>query len=260
MSWKPARFAKWRYVIPTRIFMSVVGCWAVAWGALVFPVFWQQSSIERIARHIVDGDPFRVELLTDLIPSVEAAEQMQYCRPVVRQAAALIWLRIVEQTIAAGERKLVDSHMDSLRQSVVRSLECSPADSFLWVALFWIESRQNGFRSRYASYLDMSYHFGPNEGWVGLKRNRIAFSVLEGLPPDLREAAVKEFVMLLDSGFVRETATVFLGPAWPVRNTLLPRLTRVMEGRRKAFANLLHTEGYEVDVPGIERAHPRPWR
>jgi hypothetical protein len=80
MSWKPARFAKWRYVIPTRIFMSVVGCWAVAWGALVFPVFWQQSSIERIARHIVDGDPFRVELLTDLIPSVEAAEQMQYCR------------------------------------------------------------------------------------------------------------------------------------------------------------------------------------
>jgi hypothetical protein len=259
MSCKPAGFAQWRYVVPARIFMFVVGCSALAWGAIVFPAFWQQSSLERIARHIVDGDPFKVELLTDLIPAVEAAERIQYCRPVIRQSAALIRLRIAEETIASGERKLVDSHMSSLRDSVLRSLACSPADAFLWVVLFWVESRQNGFRSSYVSYLRMSYRLGPNEGWIGLKRNRIAFSVFERLPPDLREAAVKEFVTLLDSGFVRETAAVFVGPAWPVRNTLLPRLTRVMEARRKAFANLLYTEGYAVDVPSIERPDPRPW-
>jgi hypothetical protein len=247
------------YLIAMRLLIVGVGCWAVAWGATAFPIVWRQSSIERIADHIVDGDPFKMEGLTEVIPGIEVAEQAEYCRPTTLRAGAVIRLRMAENIVAAGERELIDISMRSLSDSIRRSLRCAPADPFLWLGLFWVENARTGFSPRHLEYLRMSYRLGANEGWVGLKRNGMALAVFEQLPPDLAEMAIGEFAKLLDTGFYGEAVSIFTGPGWRVRDLLLPRLKKVAEVHRQAFAKALYTRGYDVAVPGVTHPESRPW-
>ena len=46
-----------------RIFFVVLGCGAVAWGAVEFPIFWQEFLPDRIANRILAGEQFKFEPL-----------------------------------------------------------------------------------------------------------------------------------------------------------------------------------------------------
>ena len=50
-----------------------------------------------------------------------------------------------------------------------------------------------------ANYLRLSYALGPNESWIALWRNRLAFSLFERLPTDLSDDALDEFIKLVDT-------------------------------------------------------------
>lgn len=236
-----------------------LGCGAVAWGATLFPRFWQESFIESLARRIEAGEPYNAQILAGLRPELAAIEDAAQCRPAAVEAAAIIRLRMVEEAITRGERATIDARMTDLRRSIHVSLACSPADPLLWTALFWLESTQNGFRPEYLEYLRMSYRLGPNEGPTGLKRNGRALALYEQLPPDLAEAALDEFAHLLDAGYEGEMVQVFTGPGWHVRSLILPRLRTVAALHRQAFEWQLHGQGYDVPVPGVARRLPRPW-
>ena len=45
-------------ILIARCFLLAIGCIAVWWGIAGFSVFWQQSSIERIANRVIAGEPF----------------------------------------------------------------------------------------------------------------------------------------------------------------------------------------------------------
>ena len=109
-------------------------------------------------------------------------------------------------------------------------------------------------------YLGLSYQLGPNEGWVALKRNRAAFAAFQQLPPDLAEHALSEFVSLLESKFYEQAADIFTGPAWPVRDVIVPRLKDVAEDRRRFFAQILSSRDYDVELPGIKFPEKLPWQ
>ena len=111
---------------------------------------------------------------------------------------------------------------------VIRSsLSCAPADPFLWLALYSVEVTENGFKPDYLKYLRLSYRLGPQEGWIALKRNPLAFAVFQQLPPDLGENAVNEFVaMLLESRFIDQAAEILIGPAWPERELILSQVAQ----------------------------------
>jgi hypothetical protein len=245
--------------IVTRASLLALAGAAIAWGVAALPTFWRQSALERTAAHVLAGDPFKPELLEALIPAVEAAEQADYCRPEATRSAAILRLRLAEQAVAEGERMSIDGRLAALRDSIRRSLACSPADPFLWVVLYWVESARNGFQPRYLDYLRLSYRLGPNEGWIGLKRNGLALAIFERLPPDIAELAISEFVGLLDTGFYPETAAILTGPGWRVRELLLPRLKDVNERYRQAFAREVYRQGYDVSVPGVPPRDTRPW-
>jgi hypothetical protein len=52
------------YIHLARSFVVVVGCLAIWWGITEFPIFWQVSSVERIASRIVSpGDTFNNDIL-----------------------------------------------------------------------------------------------------------------------------------------------------------------------------------------------------
>jgi hypothetical protein len=244
--------------IAVRISLVSVGFLAVAWGTQAMAVFSQQVTIERVAAHVVNGDPFKSEVLATLMPQVEAAERAVRCRPAGLHSAAIIRTRIAEQALSDGAD--VDASLLSLSDSIHRSLACSPADPFLWFVLYWVETNRNGFQASYLGYLRLSYQLGPYESWIALKRNRYALAVFQRLPPDLAQMAITEFAKLLDTGFFYpETVAIFTGPGWPERARLLPGLKDVGERHRQAFAKALYKLGYDVDVPGIARPDPRPW-
>jgi hypothetical protein len=259
MSTKLTSFVTTHYILLARSFVIILGCIAVWWGIVEFPVFWRESSAESIADRIIAGDPFKVEVLGRQLPIIDGIERSAYCRPAALRSAAIIQLRMVEAAASANDREYVDEHLKSLRNVIRGSLSCSPADPFLWLVLYWVESTENGSSSDYLKYLRMSYRLGPNEGWIGLKRNHVTFAVSEKLPVDLAEYAINEFVGLVEMGFYEQAAEIFTGPAWRVREQLLPHLQDIDERHRRAIADILHTKGYDVAIPGIESQSSRPW-
>ena len=197
MSTKLTSLGTAHYILLARSFVVIVGCVAVWWGIVEFPVFWRESSTERIAGHIVAGAPFKAEILTRQLPIMNSIERSAYCRPAALRSAAIIQLRMVEAATSANDQ--IDEQLKSLGNVIRSSLSCSPADPFLWVVLFWMENTQNGSDPTHLKHLRMSYQLGPNEGWIALKRNRIVLASFDALPPDLAEAGISEFVGLLSS-------------------------------------------------------------
>jgi hypothetical protein len=250
------RAANGLVVVAARIFLLTLGGGALLWAAFVFPIFWRESQIERIAPRLVDRELFKPELLNALLSTVDPNEP---CRADARRSAAIVQLRVTEQTLAAGQRLMIDTELGALHDAVLRSLACSPADPFLWMVLAWDEAALNGYQPDQLTFLRLSYQLGPNEGWIAIRRNRLALTMYENLTPDLADAALSEFAHMVASGFYWEPLDIFTGPGWPLRDKLLARLKDVPLRRREAFANALYNKGYDIDVPGVARRDPRPW-
>jgi hypothetical protein len=244
-------------LLTARTLLVIFGCAAVAWGLFALPIFVRQVPIERVATHVLEGDPFKPDVLAALMPQVETAERAESCNPVVTHSAAVIRTRMAEQAVVDGDK--IDTPLSALRGSILRSLACSPADPFLWVVLYWVEINRNGFQPSYLKYLRLSYQLGPNEGWIALKRNGYALAIFRQLPPDIADRTLAEFPRLLDSGFDIEAFNIFIGPGWSYRALLLPYLKGVAEIHREALARSLYKAGYDVTVPGITLPDPRPW-
>jgi hypothetical protein len=242
-----------------RLGAVIVGGIAVTWGVAVLPTSWPQSGIDRTAAGVLEGNSFKRDELNKLLPRVGKIESAEYCRPSGLRSAAVIRVRLLEDAIAAAERQSTDDNMSVLDDSIRRSLGCSSADPFLWLVLFWLENNQNGYGPTHLEYLRKSYQLGPSEGWIGLKRNGIAIALFDQLPPDLAEAAKREFVALVNSGLYSEMAAVLTGSGWRIRDQLLPRLKDIEERHREIFAGVLYRLGYDVEMPGVARPDPRPW-
>ncbi len=243
-----------------RIFIVALGCLAIGWGLLVLPIFWRQSAIERTTGAIIAGKPYRTEPLLGQLAIADAAEKSTYCYPEALHSAAILRLRLMDEAVSAKDQEKVQSQLGPLTDSITASLSCSPADPFLWLVLYWAKGAQSGFSPDHLKYLRLSYRLGPNEGWIGLKRNPVVFALSEKTPADLKEYAINEFLGLLKSGFYQQAVETFTGPAWWMHDELLQRLQNVELRHRRIFASVLHAKGYDVTVPGIERPGSRPWR
>jgi hypothetical protein len=241
------------YHILLRFFALVFGGAAIAWGVATIPVFWAQAPIESIARHIIRGEPYKYEALMGQMPAVETIENARNCRPIALWSAAIIRLRIVEQAAREEARQPIGGKMlGMLDNSAQRSLSCSAAESFLWLVLYWAERTQGKSMQDSANFLRMSYELGPNEGWIALKRNPLAFTEYQTLPPDLKTNAVTELVTLVNSEFYQPAADIFTGPAWPVRNVILRQLATLPPGRQEEFSRIVNKRGFDAKIPGLE--------
>jgi hypothetical protein len=259
MSSRPGNGTSRAGAIAARVVCLALGGGAVVWGVLVLPVVWRDSGVEQMSVRIENRDSFKPEIVQALLPGVEAAEQAATCRAAALHGAAAIRLRLTETAIVAAERQEIDGRLGDLDATTRRSLACTPADPFLWMALAWLDQTRNGFNPVQLAFLRLAYSLGPNEGWVAVRRNRLALAMYERLTPDLAEAALAEFAGILASGFHVEAMGNLTGPGWPVRDKLLARLKDVPERKREDFAKALYAQGFDVQVPGIPRTEARPW-
>jgi hypothetical protein len=255
----------WRFysglsrVVLVRVFVAALGTAAVAWGSITISIFSQQATIETIAHHIVSGDTYKIDVLLRQLSVVEAVEKSAYCRARAVSSAAIIRLRLVEDANRDAKRKSVDSQKTrELDDSIRRSLSCTPADPFLWLVLYW-EGVHNGFKRGYLKYLELSYRFGANEGWIALKRNPLAFANYESLPTNVTTDVINEFLALINSGLYDPAVAILRGPAWRLQNILLPHLARLPLRQREIFATIAYYRGLTITVPGVTPLDSRPF-
>jgi hypothetical protein len=97
--------------------------------------------------------------------------------------------------------------------------------------------------------LTASYRLGPNEGWIALKRNPVAFANFDELPEDLRRIVVQEFVRIVEMDTL-DAMKIFVGPAWDNRELILSQIDQVPLRQRQGFQAALTGAGYDVFVPG----------
>jgi hypothetical protein len=237
----------------------LLGLAGVVWGAVNFSAFWRQAGIEQIASEILDHETFKPKALDPFISTLAEIEQSPYCQPKLLRSAAIIRLRLAEEAIAFAEHDVIEDRLGALESGIRSALGCEPADAFLWMVLAWVNNLREGPRPEQLTFLRLSYSLAPNEGWIAVRRNRLALAMFSRLPPDLADACVSEFGRMVNSWLYWETIANFTGPGWPIHGRLLAELKSVGKHQREAFAVELYAEGYDVVVPGIAPRAPRPW-
>ena len=221
----------------------LVGLAGIGWGVSEFPALRQESTIKKIADRILVGDVYKYDILLKQTSLVAPTQNPELCRPLTVRSAAVIRLRLAEisDNSALGPAPVrANLAVDAIRQS----LACSPADPFFWLALYALEP------SAPLNYLTASYRLGPNEGWIALKRNPVAFANFDELPEDLRRIVVQEFVRIVEMDTIDDAVKIFVGPAWDQRELILSQMDRVPLQQRQRFQAVLTSAGYDVLVPG----------
>jgi hypothetical protein len=245
---------------PLRIVTAVCGCLAIAWGALTLPLFWRSAPLTQTAANIVNRIPYKADSLESLLPVIENFEQSSICVPGALHGSAIILLRRLEEGYRPDQVAELDGRMAGADNAIRRSLQCSPADPFLWLVLYSVESARNGARDDYLKYISMSYRLGPREGWIAVQRNRVVMAIFPMLPPDLAERVLTEFAELVQNRLYEGAADTLLGPGWAIRDRLIARLGGIDERERNEFASRINQKGSNLSIPGAVAPGRRPWQ
>lgn len=232
-----------------RVALALLTMAAVAWGAWAVGGFWRAAGIAQIADRVLYGDPFPLPDLLALEPRLLGAETGP-CAPRAVRSASIIRLRIAERTLDTADLAHLDRRLETLDRSLRASLACTPSDAFLWLALFWTQTTRQGFAPSDLALLRMSFRHGPNEGWVALRRIRIALPLYDQLAPDLQAGVRADFAGIARAGFVLPVADILGGVGRGREAILLPLLAGMRDLDRDALARVLSERGSPVVVPG----------
>lgn len=242
-----------------RTFVSLLGLGAVAWAGVMLPLFWEQAPLGRVSLEVVRGRTFKIQSLEGEVQAA-AADRPSFCSPTELHNEVIVRVAMVNEALAKADRALVRSLYEPLRDATRAALACSPADPFAWLTLYWLDTAERGFTPENAKYLRLSYSTGPNEGWIGSWRFRLAIATFDQLPPDLAGDAIAEFVRLVEAGWLpEEAAAIFVAAPPTVQHRIISQLALAKPAARQSFGRTLYEMGQNFDIPGFERP-TRPWR
>jgi hypothetical protein len=244
-----------------RSFICFFGLAAVAWGGVLLPSFWLQAPLNRLVAKVQQGETFESQvLLSKAQQQDEASARLSICNATASHNAVVLRLAILDQAIAGSNEPLIDLASNSTYDAALQALSCVPADSFVWLALFWLDAGKHGFGSPSAAYLRLSYALGPNEGWIALWRNGLAMALFMKLPADLADDALSEFVKLVDTGLLyQQTAAIFANADRAVQDRIVEHLNGAKIISRRAFAKAVYDRGVDVNIPGVEMPGAHAW-
>lgn len=245
-------------VIVCKSFLLLLSAMALVWSGTMLASGRLSTDLDAVAQKILRGESFRSDNLDALEPRIIGVEADPFARPASLRSAAIITLHRAEVAIAEGRRIAIDERLDQLGRLLGRALQTSPTDSYLWLALFWYRNNAHGYDPANVALLARSYDLGPAEGWIGVRRVRLALPILSHLPAPLQERVVKEFAFLVNAQFP-EMPGVLVGAGWAEREKLLARLATVKDESRRTFARSLGAMGYILDVPNLAPVEDRPW-
>jgi hypothetical protein len=248
------------YAAICRVGLVLLGVVGVSWALFVVPDFWRSSKLNQVAIHIFAGEPFKEATLRELSPALEEIAKKALQPPRLIQSAAVIHLRLAENERQADKPPETTPEFDGLETHIFRALANNPTDSFLWLTWFWLKAAKDGFNDKNVAALRLSYQVGPHEGWIAVRRNRLAAMYFAQLPQDLAEPFFVEFKELVEWGYQAQAAGILVGPGWPIRELLLSRLATLPEATQRQFTTTVAGLGRDIAIPGLKPLSRRPWQ
>ncbi|MCK1536082.1 MULTISPECIES: hypothetical protein [unclassified Bradyrhizobium] len=242
-----------------RVILLFVAPFGILWPLVVLPSFWSTVPVREVSLHIMADRRFRPGVLDDVLARMKAYPRPALVQPEFRYALALVSLQAAEEAMQRKSPDEADREMEATECELRSVLEINPTDSFLWLMLYSVVTRRNGFDQENIRYLDRSYASGPNEGWVGLRRNQWGLAIFSLLSKSLQQEVAFEFAALVSSGFIEEAAINLTGVGWVERERLLENVTQVDIVSREIFAKRLARDGVKLSIPGVE-LDERLWR
>lgn len=236
-----------------------LGVAALWWSIALFPIFRAAVPSREITQRILLDDRFKPGTLNAVLTQIMGEPERLVPRAEMARAEALVSLRVAEEVVQLQFGSEVDGEQGRAEDKVRESLALNPADSFLWLTLYSVTAARAGIKVGNLRYVDASYSAGPREGWVGLRRNRVALSIFSMLSPSAQHMVVSEFAELVDAGFVEVAAASLMGVGWPHRERLLAALQDVDPASKKRLRRRLLRDGVKVTIPNVEQEE-RPWQ
>jgi hypothetical protein len=243
-----------------RSFVFFLGIGALSWAGFVLPSFWRQWPLHGIASAYLQGERFSKQSLSEQVPHIATAVQTPLCNPVASHDAVAIRLAIMEEAEAKHSGPLTPSDTAPLHAAIQRALACGPDAPFIWLTLFWLETRERGVTPDNLKYLRLSYALGPNEGWIAIWRNRLAVSLFDQLPDSLQGEVLDEFVKLVGTGrLYQQTADIFAIATPALQKRLSEHLVSLGSLPREIFAIVIDERGLNVTIPNTAPPGLQPW-
>lgn len=241
------------------VLLLVVGLGSLLWVTFVLPSFWWTAMARDAAALIVANERFKAGALTVVLAKIQGQPAAALSKSDIMRAVALVRLRRAEEMMARNSSEEVDREIATAEAVVRSALVVNPTDAFIWLKLYSVQTTRNGFDPKNVSLLIQSYATGPNEGWIAVRRNRLALGVFSTLSRSAQDTVAHEFAQLVESDFTDEAATNLMGVGWANRGRLLEALTGVDVVSKNGLSRRLRVDGIEVKVPGIE-LEGRPWQ
>ncbi|MCK1521654.1 MULTISPECIES: hypothetical protein [unclassified Bradyrhizobium] len=231
--------------------LLLLGLASVIWSAVTLPAFRSAAPAKDVTARILADDRFKSATLSEVLASILASPKPIVERSDLPRAEALVRLRIAEEAIGRKDPDQADRDVTAADERLRLVLAFNPTDSFSWLMLYSGEVLRNGFEDSTVAFLEQSYASGPLEGWIALRRNRLALAAFGSLSESMQARVVAEFASLVNSDFVQDAALILMGIGWLQKERLLASLSNVDAVPREAFAKGVRREGLIVSVPGV---------
>lgn len=239
--------------------LLLTGIAGVAWSLTMLPSFWTDLQVSPVATHILVGERLKPGTVESIATRMDAGSSSSLQFPSLVRARALIAFRSAEDGLLGKGSQDLERRLSAAEDKLKSSLALNPADAFLWLLLYWVKNERDGFDAGNIRNLERSYAAGPYEGWIALRRNRLALAIFPLLGEELQKKVVAEFAGMVESEFTDDAARNLTGVGWPQKDRLLASLGSVSLVAREAFAKRLAYEGVKATVPGVALPE-RMWR
>lgn len=244
--------------LPVRCGLLLAGGIAVLWFAFTMPSIRSAAAAVNAASQILSGKRFKPETLSEFLGRLSALPATSMPRSAIIRAEALIRVSSTENVGREISTEEIDRQIEVAAEKIGLSLAHNPIDSFLWFLSYSLETRRLGYDSRNLRYLNFSYELGPYEGWICLRRHRLALSIFDLLSEAVQERVVSEFAQITDADLIDDATQALTSVGWPHRQRLLAGLQQVDLLSRESLSRRLARDGFNVDIPGVKK-EGRPW-
>lgn len=233
------------------------GLFGVFWSAITLPSSWSAGLVMDLATRILANDRFKPSLLDDVTTAIKVSPKPFLERASLIRAKTLVQLRIAEDAMMQNDNP--ERTEGEARETLISSLSYSASDPFLWLMLYSFETNRGGFDVRSVRFLQRSYEVGPREGWISLRRNRIALAIFPVLDTAMQDQVSTEFAAIVDANFIQVAARLLSDGALAYGDHLFPALETADLLARERLAIRLRTDGIKAEIPGVY-LDDRLWR